>query len=227
MPRKSLMLTASVLALGAGLCAGFVVRPAVASKPTTLRADTQRFATIDTFKLIRLMIDTPESAAIVEAFNNETEGLLEPIRNRYTELQGLTTTDAANAEQYQAQMQQLVSQFQELQQGRQNDLRQLQARIALDAHQKIKAEVETLAASRGYSHVVSAPVGPSPEGLDLAAQAEDRFARLFFIAPMQDDLTQAVMDALNLKEPAPGETPPAGPGLPGAGGGEDAEDGGN
>lgn len=197
-------------AVGVGVVAGLAVQPAVAESPAISRTSVQRIATLDTFRLMRLLIDTPESAEIIKAHNDATEELLEPLRKQYADLQAQSAADPANAGLYQSQTTSLVTRFQEIQEARQADFRQMQARIALDAHARIAAVVDTLVASHGYSHVISAPTAAPVDTDNLAAKAEDVFGRLFFKAPAEDDLTQAVIDALGIQENGPGAAQPEG-----------------
>lgn len=113
-----------------------------------------------------------------------------------------------------------VQEYQGLLQERSNTLEKNNSEQLLSIYAKIRAAADTIATSRGYTHVFINGAADRPiQTATVQDTLQQMMARPLVKYPAGDDITQAVMDALGVKpeEPKPVDPgAPAGLGTPGA-----------
>lgn len=205
------------------ICCGLAVCAGLGLATLPLRAQgnaspvhEQRVATVDTIKLLRWSMQSPESIAERNALNENIRVRLGAIEQQWTTLNTANSGLPAGDPQIEVntqQMQVLAQQYGELQQSSEAAMDQLQANQVLAVYERIVKASQDMATTLGYSHVLSSPLSIEADSfVNTAVAMQSLVGRPVLVAPESDDLTLRVASALNIAEPAPvNESPTTGP----------------
>lgn len=214
------------------VCCGLAVFAGLGLAALPLRAQgnaapvhEQRLATVDTIKLLRWSMQSPESIAERNALTENIRARLGAIEQQWTTLNAANGALAAGDPQIEVnsqQMQILAQQYGDLQQSSEAAMDQLQANQVRGVYERIVKASQDMATTLGYSHVLSSPLAIEGDAFaNTAVAMQSLVGRPVLVAPASDDLTLRVAAALNIADPAPlNDSPTTGPegGVPDAGG---------
>ena len=205
----------AILACGAAMVVAWT-GGAVVAQPGEGQAATPaaRIATVDVFALAERMMNAADLTTPRDALDNRFRPQLENIEQEVqridTRLQQLQNTP--NDPQVRTLIQQRqtrAEEYQNLVQSHQQEREQLIAGQVEGIYTRIREATQRIAASRGYTHVMSSRSADRRMNAATAADAlQDMLARPVLVAPTGDDLTSAVAGELEVDLTEP-RTPPA------------------
>lgn len=207
------------LAGGVGLSAG--VRAFTGSSASAGQAGTSaqptRIATVNLLRIVRGMLSAPDVSGARDALRDQYIAQLQQLQTQVQALQGQLQGLQPGDPQFEVlstQMQAAYQRYQATQQDAQDGLDKLSSTQALNVYKAVHTKVNELASELGYTHVIASEL--SPEGATFATSdiaIQEILGRPLLRAPAEDDLTERVMAALNVKDPPPAGQPtePAAP----------------
>ncbi len=176
----------------------------------------QRVATVDTIRLLRWSMQSPASIAERNTLSETIRARLGAIEQQWTALNTANGSLPAGDPQIEVnnqQMQALAQQYSDVQQSSESAMDQLQANQVKAVYERIVKASHDMAASLGYSHVLSSPLTVETDSFaNTAVAMQSLVGRPVLVAPEGDDLTLRIAAALNIEEPKPVvESPTSGP----------------
>lgn len=212
----SLVLTGLTASLATLLIAPALVGQSATAIEQTRGVAPDRIATIDAFALLERSLDLEDYATAradltteLRAQGDELEAQIEKLDN---ELSVLVPGDPA-INQKQTQLQALYQQYQTFQQQAPLTYDRLAAQQGSEAYWRVVRRAREIATERGYTHLlVSRLKADDFSAVNVAQAMQEILARPVIMTPPGDDLTEVVMEDLNLPA-APVETdePPTDP----------------
>lgn len=193
------------------------IQPANAQPTSSSRP--ARIATVDTFAVLQLQLNTDQFVSQRVALEEQFREAVAPLEQQDSDLQSqlaeLAPTDP-RVPQLQAQRQQLFGQFNQLRQQLALASDRLSAEQAAIAYRQVHEQVNTIAERRGFTHVFGTRMQVdlmAPQDSNSAMQ--EILGRPVLRAPEGSDITDAVLASMNLERPEPDVTnAPAIPEMP-------------
>lgn len=204
-------LTASLATLL--IAPSLVGQPAIATEQAQA-VEGDRIATIDVFALLERALDLPDFAQARDTLQIDLQAqgsaMQAQLQKLNDELGVLVPGDPA-INQKQTELQTLYQQYQTFQQQAPQRFDQLAAQQGSEAYWMIVHRAREIAAERGYSHMlVSRLKADEFVSANVSQAMQEILARPVIMTPPGDDLTDVLMDDLNLPpapEPAASDAP--------------------
>lgn len=210
---RTMMIAAGLLA-GAGTLAWAALATPSAPAVRAHQPATPTIATIDSFRVLRALLQSPESVLAREEIARQYQNQLDLYEQQDVALaQEMNTLEADEAryQQIMQERQRLGQMYQQVAQQANLAIDQFSAQQAVEAFGTIRQTGVQVATDAGYSHLMSS-AGRYDElvGSGTTAAMQEILSRPVLMAPSDDDITLRVMNALGVTDPTPQQTP-AGP----------------
>jgi Skp family chaperone for outer membrane proteins len=214
--RSVFLLTSAALVLAGGLALQPHLPAASAQPQNGGQLREVRIATVDIYLVSERIMQQERYRRAREqgdeGYQRQLTAIEDELRQMETRLQTLNQNDP-QAQQIYTRAQALQTDYQRLQQERQQELERINSRQLIDAFTQTRGAAAEVARRGGYTHIISNRQFDRPiETTTVGATLQEMLARPILIGIPQDDLTEAVLAELRL-DPAP----PITPGAPGAG----------
>lgn len=171
----------------------------------TSAAPRTRIATVDTFEVLQLQLNTEQFISQRRALEQQFRDAVAPLEEQDSALQSqLAELAPTNPQvpQLQSQRQQLFQQFNQLRQQLALASDRLSAEQATVAYRQVHEQVNKVAQQMGYSHVLSTRlVVDEMAPIDSNSAMQEILGRPVLVAPDTADITDAVLEAMNLERP--------------------------
>lgn len=195
-----------------GVAAGSAVQPRE-SQPS----GDVRIGTIDLYLVSERIMQQPRLVRAREEadqrFTERMRSIEEEARQMENRLQVLPQNDP-QAQRLVERLQEMQTSYQDLHQERLTEMERINSRQLIDAYRQTRGAAEGVAQRQGYTHVFSSRGFDRPIKTEtVGATLQEMLARPLIVGVEEDDLTQAVLDALDLDPPAPGQDEGGGPAI--------------
>ncbi|MFG0327128.1 MAG: hypothetical protein ACF8SC_07685 [Phycisphaerales bacterium JB037] len=210
---RTMMIAGGLLAAAGTLAWAALATPAAPAAEARQPAGPS-IATIDSFRVMRALLQSPESVAAREEMARQYQNQLDLYEQQDIALaQEMNTLEADEAryQQIMQERQRLGQMYQQVAQQANFAIDQFSAQQAIEAFGKIRQTGVQVATEAGYSHLMSS-AGRYDElvGSGTTAAMQEILSRPVLMAPSEDDITVRVMNTLGVTDPVPQQTP-AGP----------------
>lgn len=190
------------------------------AQASTTPAPALRMATVDLLDVVERMVLSDKYKPARDAFTDTQRETLQPL---IAELQALAQqgqTATQGTPEFQNLVQQYTQKQQELSQrneAAQQAIGEFEAKQVAEAYGLVSAAANRMAERMGYTHVISTRASTTIRSTAVPGVVQEILARPIVTSPKGDDLTQALLNELQLADvKLPSEMPPVDPMAPSA-----------
>jgi Skp family chaperone for outer membrane proteins len=181
-------------------------------EPARTPAREARIGTVDTYRISERIMQQPRLQREREQGDEQFQERMRTIENEMRELetraQVLPQTDPRFQELV-TRAQALEADYQRIQGERQQELERINSRQLIAAFDQTRIAAEEFARQRGYTHIFSARSFDRPvETTTVGATLQELLARPIIVGIPEDDLTDAILDRMQLEPVADGDAQP-------------------
>jgi Skp family chaperone for outer membrane proteins len=211
--QSAIILSAAFLALlGAG---GATIQNSIAQPAAASESRDIRIGTVDIYLVSeRIMQQEPYRVAREQgdaAYQRQLTAIEDELRQMETRLQALPQNDPQAQDIY-TRAQTLQTDYQRIQQERQQELERINSRQLIDAFTQTRGAAADVARRGGYTHIISNRQFDRPiETTTVGATLQEMLARPVLLGIAQDDLTSQVLAELQLSAAPPAPPVPSAP----------------
>ncbi|HYF13484.1 MAG TPA: OmpH family outer membrane protein [Phycisphaerales bacterium] len=207
MTRRSLRTSALLLAVAAGSMAGGVLASRTSSPAFAQGGPAPasvRIATVDVLAVVERMILSPKYAPAREKLQSERSEELRELSDRMRALETRARDMKPETEEFKtlaAEFQGIEATFQQRQQAAHGELEALNVKDLTDAYRDVFNAAHELARTQGYTHVIATRAGePVFRSNNAAGVVQEMIARPVLVGVPGDDITQRLVEKLNLQD---------------------------